>query len=35
MFEHYLPNKNESATVAQNPKFPQLNTEEGIERMLQ
>ena len=26
MFGHYLPNKNESATVAQNPKFPQLNT---------
>ena len=26
MIEHYLPNKNESATVAQIPKFRELNT---------
>jgi len=26
MFEHYLSNKNESATIAQNPKFMKLNT---------
>ena len=26
MIEHYLPNKNENTTVAQIPKFKELNT---------
>ena len=30
MFEHYLSNKNESTTVAQNPKFMKLSPKSQI-----